>query len=119
LLNAGVVVSNSNMTLMNFTRRLLVNLSYQPGKMSLNMQEGARTNLAIATKPGWLLRLSNIEDVERFSAEIPFADSVKQEKLVDALALIRKHGRKDAANFWLQLYEKGPRQWVKKTNASS
>ena len=113
LLDVGLDLSNSEYGLLDFCRLLLAALGYHPSRIRLVQPAGTLTNLARATKPGWLLTLLRFDDTQLFAASIGFADTKKQEKLSDAIFLIRKHGSKGAAREWVNRYEKQRGDWVR------
>ena len=114
-LSVGVAVSNSDRSLLEFTRRLLTGLGFEPGRVRLNVHKGHRTNLGVARKNGWLLSITSIDQVRRFFTEVGFADSKKQTKLDDALSLLAHYGRCEAVTHWRSMYEKSGRMWVRKS----
>ena len=114
VLSAGVVVSNSDRALLQCTYDLLTRQGYHPGKIRLNFQEGKKTNLGSARRPGWLLTISRFAEVQRFGPEIGFADASKQHKLDEAVRLIRESGPRGAAAKWVELYEKRRGDWSRR-----
>jgi intein-encoded DNA endonuclease-like protein len=115
-LTVDVTVSNSDRELMELTRKLLIAQDFRPGKISLHIREGTITNLAIARKTVWLIRLSWLRDVVLFADLIGFADSIKQTKIKDAISLITEKGRINAASEWKIFYNKVQGDWVKKND---
>lgn len=113
-LNVGLVVSNSDRKLLDFTGDLLRESGFHPGKIRLNIAEGTRTNIGVARSPGWLMSLSRIEDARKFTKEIGFADSEKQAKLLEAIFFVDEFGRIRAAREWPRYYEKLGKKWVRK-----
>ncbi len=113
-LDVGVALSNSDSTLLEFSRSLLETLGFHTVRIRLNRPEGKRTNLGVATKPNWLMTISRFDDIRKFAEEIGFGDSTKQRKLIDALSLRSEHGRAGAANRWTKLYEKYQGDWVRR-----
>ncbi len=116
-LDVALDLSNSDYELLEFSMNLLLALVYHPKRIRLVQPKGTRTNLGVATKPGWLLKLLRFDDVETFASTIGFADSKKQRKLTDAISLIREFGSIRAAREWTRLYEKQRGDWVWKGRA--
>jgi intein-encoded DNA endonuclease-like protein len=110
-LNVGVVVSNSDISLMKFCRDLLATLGFHPGKIRLNAAKGKKTNISIASMNSWLLTMSRLKEVRTFVDTIGFADTEKQQKVTQALRLIEELGVVDAGERWLQLYKKTGKRW--------
>lgn len=110
-------LSNSDYQLLEFSMNLLLALGYHPRRIRLVQPKGTRTNLGVATKAGWLLKLLRFDDAETFASTIGFADSKKQRKLTDAISLIREFGSIRAAREWTRLYEKQRGDWVWKGRA--
>lgn len=113
-LDIGISVSNSDYKLLEFCSSLLLALGFKPGRIRLTMLEGTRTNLGVATKPGWQIALSKLEDIRKFATVIGFADSKKQLKLVDSIQFLDEYGRKGAAVEWKRLYEMRHGTWVRR-----
>jgi len=113
-LDVGVCVSNSDHSLLEFTRELLMTRGLCPGQIRLDRREGETTNFGVARKSTWLLVLSKFNHVREFARVIGFADANKQEKLTEAISLIEDYGRIGGAVEWMKLYEKRRGDWVKK-----
>lgn len=111
-LGIGISVPNSDYKLLEFCGDLLLALGFKPGRIRLTMPKGTKTNLGVATKPGWQLALSRLEDVRKFATMIGFAESKKQLKLVHSIQLLDEFGRRGAAVEWKSLYEKRHHTWV-------
>jgi intein-encoded DNA endonuclease-like protein len=111
-LGIAVDLSNSDLELMIFSQQLLVRLGYSPGKIRLAMPKGTVTNIAVARADGWIMTMSKQRGVQSFAAEVGFADSAKQTKLVNALTLMTLGARK-AADAWIGAYKKVNREWIK------
>ncbi len=119
-LGVGLVLANSDASLLEFVRALLVQLGYRPGIIRVNTLKGEKTNLGVATRPGLLLNMSRRNDIARFLSEIGFADSVKQSKLSDAVRLVNTLGSSGAVREWVRLYRKVGKRWerdVEQANA--
>ncbi len=113
-LGLGLVISNSDLRLLRFAASLVTSMKLRAGMIRLNRAEGVQTNLSTVRRPQYLMSISRIHDLEYFASEIGFADSEKQEKLIDALSFYREFGRHKAVNEWLRQYEKKGRKWVKR-----
>jgi len=113
----GLCVSNSDYSLLDFTRGLLLTLGYRPGRFKIDRREGEPTNISIATKTLWQLNISRRDDVKQFARTIGFADPMKQTKLEDAIALMERYGSFEAASRWPALYEKRNGYWTKRSSA--
>ncbi len=112
-LEVGLTVSNSDYELMRVLKRLLTNSALHPGALRLNTRAGTRTNLGIATSDVWVMNLSRLDKVEVFARTIGFADAVKQDKLEDAIRLIREIGHKAAAAKWTERYRMVNGVWIR------
>ena len=113
-LDVGLTVSNSDHALLQTTRTLLSSLNFHPGTIRLNTRAGSRTNLGIASNDVSMMNLSRFEEVQGFARTIGFADPRKQDKLEEAIALVRKLGHKAAAVEWVKLYRKIKGEWVRR-----
>jgi intein-encoded DNA endonuclease-like protein len=118
-LSIGVTASNSNRRILDFARSLLVDGGYHPGKIRVNIEEGKRTNVGIASSDGLVFTLSKFHDVQRFASEIGFADSEKQSKMNDAIRLLSTMNRYDAAIEWRRAYKKVGKRWARISTSSS
>ena len=112
-IDVGVTISNSDLDLLCFSRDLLKEQGFRPGKIRLNFPEGHKTNISVATRDAWLLSVSRLDDVQKFADSIGFADSEKQTKLCDAIRFIRESGPIGGAKRWLERYEKVRHKWVR------
>jgi len=112
-LEVGLTVSNSDYELMQLLNRLLTNSALHPGAIRLNTRAGTRTNLGIATNDVWVMNLSRLDEVDAFARTIGFADAVKQDKLEDAIRLIRDIGHRAAAAQWTERYRMVNGIWIK------
>jgi intein-encoded DNA endonuclease-like protein len=113
-LSVGLDLSNSDYELLDLTRSLLIGLGLHPSRIRLVQLKGEVTNLARATRPGWLLTVLRFEDVLRFATVIKFADNSKQQKLEDALRLVSNCDGNQAVSEWKSLYQKRKGKWIKK-----
>lgn len=113
-LNVGVAISNSDLGLLSFCKALLTHAGINSGRLRRNFTKGHRTNLGVATKDGWLLNISRIDDVERFARIIGFADVEKQYKLDTGLRLLRESGPIAGARLWIESFRKSERKWVRR-----
>ncbi len=111
-LDVAVCASNSDSTLLEFSRSLLTTLGFHPARIRLNTPEGKRTNLGVARKSNWLMNISRLDDIRKFAGEVGFGDLSKQRKLIDALSLHDNYGRVEAASKWMKLYQKYHGDWV-------
>ena len=112
-LNVGIDLSNTDRSLLLFSRDLLVGLGLNPGAIRVAKRAGFRTNLGIARSDGLVLSLSRLGNVLDFVAKVGFADKEKQAKITDALFLISEMGPKEAARFWQRKYRKERAVWVR------
>jgi DNA endonuclease len=113
-LSVGLDLSNTDHELLELAQVLLYRLGLRPSKIRLVQLQGEATNLARATRPGWLLTVLRFQDVLTFATVVKFADTVKQQKLEDALRLISTCSGNQAVNEWKKLYEKVDGKWVRK-----
>jgi hypothetical protein len=110
----SIELANTDLELLGFAKVLLLRMGFRPGSIRLNVPKGKRTSVGIARKNCWLMTMSKKGDVRRFVDEVGFADSGKQNKIVDAIDLLAKLGSHKAADAWLDAYGKAGRKWVRR-----
>ncbi len=115
-----VGAENSNKDLLSRVERVLMGVFGTTPR--INQKRKAGTNMIIRgekftkRKTSFSLLMSRTKDVESFAARVGFSISRKQEKLDDALGVVRSYRWKDRSAAWKVLYSKRRGEWIKRTN---
>jgi hypothetical protein len=110
----GISISNTDSALLEFCRRELIKQGFAPGRLKVDRFAGEKTNIAVVRNTLWQFNLSKKNDVANFAEAIGFADLKKQNKLEDAIKMIREYGHSGAIAHWTELYEKQSGDWIRK-----
>jgi intein-encoded DNA endonuclease-like protein len=114
-----VRVTNSNMQYLRVLDRLLRQFFGISGHIRMAHSAGYKRviagRLALFRDPVYSLKIDGIDQLARFATTVGFEIVRKQQKLDDAIRLVRGHGSRVAAQHWLRLYDKKNGRWIKKT----
>ena len=92
----------------------MIKLGLRPGHLKVDRYAGERTNISEVKNTLWQFHISRKNDIAHFAESIGFADLKKQNKLGEAIELIRKYGHSGAIAHWTKLYEKQSGDWIRK-----